>query len=186
MANLVVICGPQAVGKMTVAKALKEKIGYAVSINHDSLEVPAKIFGWGTPAFKEMRNVLRNTVFDLCIKDNIDLIFTYTLDFGDEEDVNKIIKRKEQFEKSGGVFYFVELETSLEERLKRNVTEDRLLEKPTKRNIERRNKELVESIDKYRMNSYEGEVSFDNYIKINNEKLSPEEVVEIIIKKFKL
>ncbi len=186
MANLMIICGPQAVGKMTVAKAIKEKIGWAVSINHDSLEVPARIFGWGTPSFKELRNMMRKEIFELSIKNDVDLIFTYIVDFNDENDVKYVNDLKEKYEKNGGKFYFVELETNLEERLKRNVTEERLLEKPTKRDIERSNKELVDSMDKYRMNSNEGELDFENYLRINNEKLSPEEVATKVIKKFKL
>ena len=186
MANLMVICGPQAVGKMTVAKAIKEKIGYAVSTNHDSLEVPARIFGWGTPSFKELRNMMRKEIFELSIKNDVDLIFTYIVDFNDENDVKYVKDLKEKYEKNGGKFYFVELETNLEERLKRNVTEERLLEKPTKRDIERSNKELVDSMDKYRMNSNEGELDFENYIRIDNTNLSPEEVATKVIKKFKL
>ena len=186
MANLMVICGPQAVGKMTVAKAIKEKIGYAVSTNHDSLEVPARIFGWGTPSFKELRNMMRKEIFELSIKNDVDLIFTYIVDFNDENDVKYVKDLKERYEKNGGKFYFVELETNLEERLKRNVTEERLKEKPTKRDIERSNKELVDSMDKYRMNSNEGELDFENYIRIDNTNLSPEEVADKVIKRFKL
>jgi histone acetyltransferase (RNA polymerase elongator complex component) len=186
MANLMIICGPQAVGKMTVAKAIKEKIGWAVSTNHDSLEIPARIFGWGTPSFKELRNMMRKEIFDLSIKNDVDLIFTYIVDFNDENDVKYVKDLKEKYEKNGGKFYFVELETNLEERLKRNVTEERLLEKPTKRDIERSNKELVDSMYKYRMNSNEGELDFENYIRIDNTNLSPEEVANKVIKQFKL
>ncbi|WP_178668885.1 deoxynucleoside kinase [uncultured Eubacterium sp.] len=42
MANLIVITGPISVGKMTVAEALKEKIGYNLMVNHDSIEVSDK------------------------------------------------------------------------------------------------------------------------------------------------
>lgn len=186
MANLMIICGPHAVGKMTVAKAIKEKINWAISTNHDSLEIPSRIFGWGTPSFKELRNVIRKEVFDLSIKNDVDLIFTYIIDFNDENDVKYVKDLKEKYEKNGGKFYLVELETNLEERLKRNVTEERLKEKPTKRDVERSNKELVDSMDKYRMNSNEGEIDFENYLRINNEKLSPEEVADQVIKEFKL
>ena len=50
MANLIVISGPQAVGKMTVAQLLKEKINYQLMTNHDSIEVSIKIFKSGTTA----------------------------------------------------------------------------------------------------------------------------------------
>lgn len=41
MANIIVVCGPQAVGKMTVAESLRDKLRYNMMINHDSIEVIA-------------------------------------------------------------------------------------------------------------------------------------------------
>ena len=38
MANLVIVCGPQAVGKMTVAESLRDKLRYNMMMNHDSIE----------------------------------------------------------------------------------------------------------------------------------------------------
>lgn len=43
MANLIVVCGPQAVGKMSVAEQIQEKIRYNLMTNHDSIEVSDKI-----------------------------------------------------------------------------------------------------------------------------------------------
>ena len=39
MANLIVVCGPQAVGKMTVAESLRDKLRYNMMMNHDSIEM---------------------------------------------------------------------------------------------------------------------------------------------------
>ena len=47
MANLVIVCGPQAVGKMTVAESLRDKLRYNMMMNHDSIEMSDKIFGFG-------------------------------------------------------------------------------------------------------------------------------------------
>ena len=44
MANLIVVCGPQAVGKMTVAESLRDKLRYNMMMNHDSIEMSDKIF----------------------------------------------------------------------------------------------------------------------------------------------
>lgn len=41
-------------------------------------------------------------------------------------------------------------------------------------------------MEKYRLNSNEGEKLFDNQIKINNTNIEPDEVADIIIEKFKL
>ena len=46
MANLVIVCGPQAVGKMTVAESLRDKLRYNMMMNHDSIEMSDKIFGF--------------------------------------------------------------------------------------------------------------------------------------------
>ena len=53
MADLIVVCGPHAVGKMTVAESLRDKLRYNMMMNHDSIEVSDRIFGFATPAQKE-------------------------------------------------------------------------------------------------------------------------------------
>ena len=53
MANLIVICGPQAVGKMVVAESLRDKLKYYMMLNHDSIEISDRIFGFATPAQRE-------------------------------------------------------------------------------------------------------------------------------------
>ena len=44
MANLIIVCGPQAVGKMTVAESIRDKIKYNLMTNHDSIEISDRIF----------------------------------------------------------------------------------------------------------------------------------------------
>ena len=53
MANLIVVCGPQAVGKMTVAESLRDKLKYNMMMNHDSIEMSDKIFGSSLRIFKK-------------------------------------------------------------------------------------------------------------------------------------
>ena len=64
MANLIVVCGPQAVGKMTVAESLRDKLKYNMMMNHDSIEISDRIFGFGTPAQKEFNATFRKTAFE--------------------------------------------------------------------------------------------------------------------------
>ena len=90
------------------------------------------------------------------------------------------------FEQTGGNFYFVELMSDVETRLKRNVTPHRLASKKSKNNVEWSNHELVETMKKYRMNSNDGEYICENHIKIDNTDLLPEEVVDIIMTSFNL
>ena len=84
--------------------------------------------------------------------------------------------------------YVVELETTLEERLRRNKTENCLQHKPSKRDLEWSENELLKSLEKHKLNSEagEGEKIFKNYLKINNTNFSPEEVAKMIQEKFDL
>lgn len=186
MANLIVITGPIAVGKMTVAEELREKIGYNLMVNHDSIEVSDKIFGFATPAQKEFNKLIRIATFDTTIKYNESMIFTIKVDFNDNNEFDYLNEIKSKFEKTGGTFYFVELSASVDIRLKRNITPNRLEKKKSKQDLEWSRKNLLSSQEKYRMNTNENEYWFENHIKINNENLSPDEVAQMIIDKFSL
>lgn len=186
MANLVVITGPIAVGKMTVAEALKEKTGYNLMVNHDSIEVSDKIFGFATPAQKEFNKLIRISAFDTSVKHNESMIFTIKVDFNDSNELSYLNEIKAKFEKTGGTFYFVELSASLDTRLERNVTQNRLEKKKSKQDLEWSKKNLLYSQENYRMNTNDNEYWFENHLKINNEDLSPDDVAKIIVDKFNL
>ena len=186
MANLIVITGPIAVGKMTVAEALKEKIGYNLMVKHDSIEVSDRIFGFATLAQKEFNKLIRMSAFDTAVKYNESMIFTIKVDFNDNNEFDYLNEIKSKFEKTGGTFYFVELSASVDVRLKRNTTPNRLEKKKSKKDLEWSRTNLLSSQEKYRMNTNENEYWFENHLKINNENLSPEEVSQIIIDRFNL
>lgn len=71
-------------------------------------------------------------------------------------------------------------------RIERNKTENRLLNKSTKRDIEHSEDMFRKLESKYRLNSLEGEISKRNYIKINNSILSPDIAAHMIKNKFGL
>ncbi len=184
MANLIVVSGPQAVGKMTVAEKIKEKIGYSLMTNHDSIEVSIKIFESGSNAQRELNKIIRQNAFQIAAKNDINMIFTFVTAFDMQSDLDYLNSLRELFEQTGGKFYFVELEADVKTRLERNVTSHRLESKLSKNNVEWSNNELIESMSKYRLNSVDGEIICPNHIKINNTNLSPEEVADIVIQRF--
>jgi len=186
MANLIIVSGPQAVGKMTVAESLRDKIGYSLMVNHDSIEVSDKIFERGSDAQKELNKLIRANAFQTAIKYDVDMIFTFVTAYDCKDDIEYLNGLRTMFEATGGNFYFVELSADLQTRLERNVTPHRLESKFTKNDIERSTKDLLETMDKYRLNSNEGETICPNHLKINNTNLSPDEVSNIIIEKFGL
>jgi len=74
----------------------------------------------------------------------------------------------------------------LEERLKRNKTENRLNHKASKRDIEASERRLLKDTSSARLVSLDGEITFKNYIKIDNTHLSAEEVARLIKQTFQL
>lgn len=186
MANFIIITGPQAVGKMTVAESLRDKLKYNLMINHDSIEVSDRIFGFGTPAQKEFNWVFREKAFELAVKHNVDLLFTYLCAFEEPREREYLTRLANMFQESGGSFYFVELSADLETRLERNETPHRMERKPSKRNLEWSRGNLLRDAEKHRLNSENNEVWFENHLKIDNTNLEPDEVADVVIETFHL
>lgn len=186
MANLIIICGPQAVGKMTVAESLRDKIKYNLMMNHDSIEVSDRIFGFATPAQKEFNKIFREKVFELAIKYDVDLLFTYVCAFEMLEEREYLTNLADAFRTNGGKFYFVELSADLDTRLARNETPHRMERKASKKDIEWSKSNLLNDAKNHRLNSFSDEVWFENHIKIDNTNLEPDEVADMIIEKFGL
>lgn len=186
MANLVVVCGPHAVGKMTVAESLRDKLRYNMMMNHDSIELSDRIFGFATPAQRELNEAIREKAFALSVKHNVDLVFTYVCAFDEPEEKAYLMQLKDLYEQNGGHFYFVELFADVETRLARNETPHRMERKPSKRDVAWSRANLLDGAAKYRLNSNEGEVWFENHLKIDNTNLEPDEVADRVIREFSL
>ena len=185
--KFVTIIGPQAVGKMTVGQELAKITGLKLFHNHMTIEFVRLIFDYDKTVYRKMNKVIRNEVFKEFSKSNEKgIIFTGCLDFGDnfEEEMKDINAWGALFDET----YVIELETTLEERLRRNKTPNRLEHKASKRNLEWSENDLLKSVSKYKFNSEvgEGEKIFKNYLRIDNTNISAEEVAEIIKEKFNL
>ncbi|MBP3951773.1 AAA family ATPase [Bacillus suaedae] len=184
--KFVLLFGPQAVGKMTVGQELAKITGLKLFHNHMTIDLVAPLFGFNSEMWR-LVNLFRTEIFESVAKSDLEgLISTYVWDFDLEADWNYVHEVCEIFESRGGTVYFVELEADLNERLERNKSPNRLEHKPTKRNIEWSEKELKETAQKHRLNSLEGEIQRETYIKINNTHLSAEEVAGIIKAKFNI
>ncbi len=183
--KFIIIFGPQAVGKMTVGHELEKITELKLFHNHMTIELVSPFFSYGSEPGKRLVNLFRQEIFEEVSKSNLEgLIFTYVWALDLQADWDYVNRISGVFESKGGVVYFVELEADIEERLERNKSPHRLNHKPTKRNIERSERDLRSTMEKYRLNSYEGEIKKKNYIRINNTEVSPEEVATIIKEKF--
>ncbi len=180
--KLLILIGNTSVGKMTVGQELMKITDLRLFHNHMSIEPMLEIFGYfNGKAISRFREL----VFDeYAASNNYGLIFTYMWAFDQQEDWDYIKHVTEIF--SGAEIYYVELVASQEIRLERNKTENRLKNKASKRNIEFSDNLLVNDDKEYRCVSNEGELTFENYTKIDNSNLEPAEVARIIKEKFEL
>lgn len=182
--KLVMIFGDAAVGKMTVGQELCKITGLRLFHNHMTIEPVIEIFGKYNG---EVTKKLREVVFEEFSKSqNYGMVFTYMWAFDSREDWDYVEHVSNIFLSKGAEVYYVELVADMNVRLERNATENRLANKPSKRDIEVSNERLVQSSKKHRLQSYDGEVQFENYIKIDNTHLSAVSVANIIKEHFTL
>ncbi|MDO5293606.1 MAG: AAA family ATPase [bacterium] len=184
--KLVILMGDAAVGKMTVGQELMKLTDLRLFHNHMTIEPVIEIFGnFNGEAIRRMREI----IFEEYAKtDNYGMIFTYMWAFDMQSDWDYIDHVCDIFKTyhKDTEFIYVELVAPQEIRLKRNVTPNRLHNKASKRDIEESNQRLIRDDNNHRCVSNEGELPFENYIRIDNTNLSPEEVAAIIKDKFHL
>ena len=182
--DLILILGSGAVGKMTVGQELMKITDFRLFHNHMMIEPVIEIFGGFQGA---LVNKLREDVFDEFLKtDYQGMIFTYMMAFDWPSEWEYIKSLSDKFEATGGTVYYVELVADQAERLKRNRSENRLRNKASKRDIEISDSRLQYEDVHYRLVSNEGEIPFDNYIKIDNTNLQPDVVAKMIKEHFNL
>jgi len=187
--KLVIIFGPPAVGKMTVGYELAQQTGLKLFHNHMTIDLMLNFFAWGDPAFHRLVSEFRTRIFEEVAQSELPgLIFTYVWDLDQEGDKHEIDRLSEFFRAKDADVWFVELEADLDQRLVRNESEFRLAQKPSKRDVERTRKNILDWEDKYTMNSSDGKTFFypEEYLKINNTHLTAGEATQKIIDHFGL
>jgi len=182
--KLLFLIGNAAVGKMTVGQELMKITDLRLFHNHMTIEPVLEIFGYYE---ENIIRRLRYVIFEEFAKsDSYGLIFTCMWAFDCRDDWEFIENVVKIFEPYDTEFYCVELVASKEVRLERNVSENRLKYKASKRDIQAYNKRLVRDDEKWRLESYDGEIPFENYVKIDNTDLLPDVVAGIIKERFDL
>ncbi|UAL47917.1 AAA family ATPase [Sutcliffiella horikoshii] len=179
------IFGPQAVGKMTVGQELAKITDLKLFHNHMTIDLVGHFFDYSTKEAKRLVNLFRQEIFEEVSKSDLyGMMFTYVWMFDMESDWEYVRNLTKLFESRGATVYYVELEADLDERLNRNKTPNRLEHKPKKRDLEWSENDLLQTLEKHRLNSMDGEITFPNYIKINNTDMSAAEVARVIKDQF--
>lgn len=182
--KLLFLIGDAAVGKMTVGQELMKITDLRLFHNHMTIEPVIEIFGkYDGKTISQLREVVFK---NFAASDNYGMIFTYMWAFDCKDDWDYVEHVKEIFKPYDTEFYYVELIAPQEVRLQRNATENRLNYKASKRDIELSNQRLIYDDKNYRCVSYEGEITFDNYLRIDNSDKEPAEVARLIKEAFNL
>lgn len=181
----VVIIGSSAVGKMTVAQEVAKRTGFILFHNHMAIEPVLEIFGYYN---MKAVNDIRDAVFNSVSSGRYDgIVTTLMCNFDSDADKGYIEHIIKILEKHNIVDpCIVELTADTETRRKRNESDNRLKNKPSKRDLEnsRRLFERYEHTGRYE--SLPGEVPYEHYIKIDNTHLEPYTVADAICETFQL
>lgn len=182
--KLVFLLGDAAVGKMTVGQELMKITQLRLFHNHMTIEPVLEIFG----SFDgELIYELRELIFRrFAASEQYGMIFTMMMAFDMPSDWEYLEHVKSIFAPYGTEFYYVELIAPQALRLERNVTENRLRHKPSKRDLDASNRRLLRDDENHRCVSCEGEIPFENYLRIDNSDKAPDEVARFIKETFRL
>lgn len=184
---LVVIVGPPAVGKMTVGHELAARTGLRLFHNHHSIDLVLRFFPYGSEPFRRLSGEFRRRIFEeVAASDLPGLIFTFVWAFDDARDAEAVERWAAIFRARGGRVVFAELEASLDERLRRNETEFRLAEKPSKRDLDASRKRLLEDDARYQLNSRGAFDDRPDWLRLETTNMSAGEAAERILAHFDL
>ncbi|PZO95264.1 MAG: shikimate kinase [Streptococcus pyogenes] len=181
--NLIII-GAQASGKMTIGQEIAKQTEMTLFHNHETIDFVLKFMPWSKAA-TDLITKIRLDFFETFAKTGRSMIFTIVIDFGDPKEVAFLAALQSIFAAHDQEVLFVELETSLEERLRRNRTENRLKHKPFKRDIAWSENDILSTMDYATFNSQQAPEKLHHYHKINNTDLTAAEAAQLIIQKMK-
>jgi len=186
--KLVIIIGPHAVGKMTVGQELVKITELKLLHNHMTYELVNTFF----PVFeseegKRLNSLFKWEIIEAVAKSDLPgLIYTNLFIFDNPTNYENISSIIRLFEAHNAEIAVIELFADFDVRIERNKTENRLLYKPSKRDVQKSEESLRLVEEKHRLNSFPNEIPFKNYLKIDNTNLPPNEVAAKIKLEFSL
>lgn len=106
----ILIYGPPAAGKLTVATRLAELYGLKVLDNHASVDPALRLFNFGTKQFGDLVEEIRVALIRSAAAAGLDIVST--LVYGHDEDEEHVAKLTAATTTNGGEVYFVQLRPS--------------------------------------------------------------------------
>ena len=174
------IIGAPASGKMTIGQELSRLTDSTLFYNRQVIDFALEIYQDYT---EEMWEFVRGITFSFLgasARNQRSVILTDVIDFSNQYQLMYLKQIQDLLDNFHQEILFVELETSLEERLRRNQTENRLKYKPLKRHIEVSEREILETAETLQLNSQHQPNELHHYLKINNTSLTAKEAAKQI------
>lgn len=152
--HLVMLFGPQAVGKMAVGREVARRTPYRLFHNHATIEPLLEVFDWESAAFQTLKLEFRRRVIEEAVAGDLPgLVFTYVWALELAEDTAYVEHLVAPVLDSGGRVDFVELYADEATRLAREGTPERLEAKASKRDTAWARADLVESGRAHRLST---------------------------------
>jgi predicted kinase len=177
--KLMLLYGPPAVGKLTIAKEIARLTGFKVFHNHLTVNLVAAILPRGTPAYRQLLWHIRYAVFTEAAQAHIDgLIFTMVYRHDQEPYIARCVEIVEQF---GGTVCFVHVYCQAETVRQRVVREDR------KQHGKITSVELLNEL----LSRWEPQATFEaatqwDSLRLNTDVLGPVEAAQQVIAHYRL
>src|SRR5688500_7574306 len=174
--KLLIIYGPPAAGKLTVANEVAARTGFKVFHNHLSIDCVTPVFDFGTPPFGRLVERIRMETIAEAAREGVDLIHTFVyVHEMDDDHFRRIIASAED---QGGTALLALLRCRIDEGKRRVTAESRVRMRKVA------TAEMLESLhEKYEM--HEPLPGRETLI-VDNTDLTPSQAAEQIIGHFGL
>ena len=186
--ELLLIIGPPAVGKMTVGRAVSAWTDFRLFHNHHTVEPLLEVFGFGTDPFNTLNSEFRRRVIQEAAAADLKLIFTLVWNVEDPDDAEYVRRLIAPYVDAGLPVSFVELYAGLETRLVRNVHEERIDHKRSKRDLAWSDAHVREMDAAHVMNTRDDQptpatdlLADFAHLRLDNSDLTPEQTATGII-----
>ena len=106
-ARHVMVYGPPAAGKLTVASAFADATGYRLLDNHLTVDLALRLFEWGTAPHAQLVTTMRLALFRAAATEGVDVVSTFV--YATSVDDAYVGEVTDVIHEHGGELFFVQL-----------------------------------------------------------------------------
>lgn len=176
----IMLYGPPAVGKETVAKELQKLTGYHLLLNHRFADLVGPIFGFGTTNALRINAQIRGVVYRAIVKSKIPGAISTGSYYSSVQENRQIKRWIKLIERYNGKMCFVRLFCDQKTLMKRVCSHSRAI------SCKVRSRKKLKQILRHRNTSSLIPSEIATSLNIDNTRLDPKETAEMIRKYYKL